>query len=317
MNVLSLFDGMSCGHIALDRNGINVNKYYASEIDKYAVEVTKDNYPNTIHLGDVRDINASDLEKIDLLIGGSPCTDLSFAGKRRGLIADNLDNYLKLKSEGFEFEGQSFLFWEYLRLLKEIREINPDVKFLLENVRMTEQWEDLITLMLGVSPIRINSAKVSAQNRVRYYWTNIKGVTQPEDKGIVVSDILEDGSKKMGGVRGRYLVNGKRAESSVDSTAGMTIQRLEVRSDEKANCITTVKKDSVVVLDESKELYRYMTPLEYERLQTVPDNYSSCVSDNQRKRMLGNGWTVDVIAHIFSFINKPYEESINDFFGFE
>lgn len=172
INVLSLFDGMSCGQIALDQLGIKVDNYYAAEIDKYAIEIAKKNYPNTIHLGDVTKIKGSDLPQIDLLIGGSPCQGFSFAGKQL-----NFD------------DPRSALFFEFVRLLKET---NPKY-FLLENVRMKKEYQDIITEHLDVEPITINSALVSAQNRVRLYWTNILVNSLPEDKHIVLKDILENG----------------------------------------------------------------------------------------------------------------------------
>ena len=210
MIVLSLFDGMSCGHLALDKAGIKVDKYYASEIDKYAIQVTMANYPNTIQLGDVTNVNPLKLDKIDLLIGGSPCQSFSFAGKRKGMSTtcmqeiNTLNQYLELKSEGFEFDGQSYLFWEYMRILKEVQSINPNVLFLLENVEMGEKWEKVLSKSIGVNGIHINSALVSGQNRQRIYWTNIgqkpQGlfgfmesiIEQPKDKGILLKDILQD-----------------------------------------------------------------------------------------------------------------------------
>jgi DNA (cytosine-5)-methyltransferase 3A len=170
MNVLSLFDGMSCGQIALDQLGIKVDNYYAAEIDKYAIEIAKKNYPNTIHLGDVTKIKGEDLPQIDLLIGGSPCQGFSFAGKQL-----NFD------------DPRSALFFEYVRLLKECK---PKY-FLLENVRMKQEYEDVISNYLGASPIKINSSLVSAQNRVRLYWSNIPNITQPKDRGIRLIDIFE------------------------------------------------------------------------------------------------------------------------------
>lgn len=205
-NVLSLFDGMSNGQIALKKAGINYEKYYASEIDKYAQIVSKANFPETIYLGDVRNINVNDLPKIDLLIGGSPCQSFSFAGKRKGMSTkDNieiltLNQYLELKNAGFKFEGQSYLFWEYVRILNECK---PKY-FLLENVIMSEKWERVISKTLGVNPIKINSNLVSAQNRERLYWTNIgmiptglfgdleSIIQQPKDKGIYIKDIIEN-----------------------------------------------------------------------------------------------------------------------------
>lgn len=206
MNVLSLFDGMSCGQQALERIGIKVDNYYASEIDKFAIKVTMENYPNTIQLGSVVNVDGDKLPKIDLLIGGSPCQSFSFAGKRKGMATKDeqeiltLDHYLQLKSEGYEFEGQSYLFWEYMRLLNETK---PKY-FLLENVMMGEKWEKVLSKAIGVNPIKINSSLVSAQNRERLYWTNIGMVPgglfgdltsiieQPLDKKIFLKDILEN-----------------------------------------------------------------------------------------------------------------------------
>lgn len=206
--VLSLFDGVSCGQQALNRIGIKPKKYYASEIDKYAIKVTQHNYPDTIQLGSVVDVDVSKLDKIDLLIGGSPCQSFSFAGKRKGMSTkDNIEiltieHYLELKEQNFEFEGQSYLFWEYMRVLTDIRKYNPDVKFLLENVIMGEKWQKILTRAIGINPIEINSALVSAQNRRRLYWTNIGAeqdglfgdlkcmIPQPKDKGILLKDVL-------------------------------------------------------------------------------------------------------------------------------
>ena len=206
MNVLSLFDGMSCGQQALERAGFKVDNYFASEIDKYAIQVTMANYPNTKQLGSVVNVDGYKLPKIDLLIGGSPCQSFSFAGKRKGMATTDeqeiltLEHYLKLKAEGYEFEGQSYLFWEYMRLLNEVK---PKY-FLLENVEMGEKWEKVLSKAIGVNGIHINSALVSAQNRKRIYWTNIglepsglfgyleSIITQPKDKGILLKDVLQD-----------------------------------------------------------------------------------------------------------------------------
>jgi len=206
MNVLSLFDGMSCGQLALNRIGLKYDNYFASEIDKYAISVTMANFPNTIQLGSVVDLDTSKLPKIDLLIGGSPCQSFSFAGRRKGMTTKDsveiltLEHYLQLKSEKYEFEGQSYLFWEYMRILKEVK---PKY-FLLENVKMAEKWSKILSNAIGVKPILINSALVSAQNRERLYWTNIglepKGlfddmesvIEQPKDKQLILKDILQD-----------------------------------------------------------------------------------------------------------------------------
>lgn len=209
MNVLSLFDGMSCLQIALNRLGVKVDKYYASEVDKFAIQTTMSNFPNTIQLGDVRDINVSKLEPIEFVGGGSPCTDFSFSGKRNGMQTKEkieiytLEKYLELKNEGFEFEGQSYLFWEYIRILTDIRKYNPDVKFLLENVEMGKKWERVLSDAIGLRGVHINSALVSAQSRKRIYWSNIRtrqeglfgevytDIPQPKDEGILLKDILE------------------------------------------------------------------------------------------------------------------------------
>ena len=217
MNVLSLFDGMSCGQQALERNGIKVDNYFASEIDKYAITVTMANYPNTKQLGSVVDVDGYSLPKIDLLIGGSPCQSFSFAGKRKGMSTKDseeiltLERYLELKKDGFEFDGQSYLFWEYMRLMYECK---PKY-FLLENVMMGEKWEKILSRAIGVNPIMINSSLLSAQNRQRLYWTNIglepaglfgypqSTIEQPKDKGILLKDVLESE------VDEKYYLSGK------------------------------------------------------------------------------------------------------------
>ena len=209
MIVLSLFDGMSCGQIALKELGAHVERYYASEVDKFAIAQTQLNFPDTVQLGDVRNIDARKLGHVDLLLGGSPCQSFSFAGKRAGMSTKQneeiytLDRYLELKQAGFEFEGQSYLFWEYIRILHELRETNPNVFFLLENVEMGKKWEKVLSEAIGLQGVHINSALVSAQIRKRMYWTNIRiaqttggdwitDIPQPEDKGILLRDILED-----------------------------------------------------------------------------------------------------------------------------
>ena len=319
MNVLSLFDGISCGQIALERAGITVDNYYASEIDKNAITVTMFNYPETIQLGDIRNVDTKNLPKIDLLIGGSPCTNFSSSGKRNGMttkdkiVLDSLEKYLMLKEE-CEFEGYSYLFWEYVRILKEIK---PKY-FLLENVKMNLKWEKIITDTLGVEPIEINSNLVSAQNRVRLYWTNIPNVTQPKDKCISLVDILEtDMYINPAAVRGRQLnkatIVGRRLnEYGHREDYNMKIpytQCLEVRetNTNKSNCLTTVAKDNVLTplgvgrhpdVYKNNLPYRYYTRLEYERLQTLPEGYTNSISESSAKKAIGNGWTVDVIVHI-------------------
>jgi DNA-cytosine methyltransferase len=281
INVLSLFDGMSCGQIALNKLGVKYDNYYASEIDKFAIAITKKNYPNTIHLGDVRDVKGSDLPKIDLLFGGSPCQSFSNAGNGKG------------------FEGSSGIFWEYVRVL---REVKPKY-FMLENVKMKKEWQDIITKELGVEPIAINSSLFSGQNRPRLYWTNIPGVEIPEDKGIVLKDILEDDNL----VDKQHLMTPK-AMAYMDGLRNGK-QRWQYHKnplDGKAACIVAsfYKLSGLGVLDYRTlgKPCRRLTPVECERLQTVPDNYTESASRTQRYKMIGNGWTVDVIAHIFSYM---------------
>jgi len=376
MNVLSLFDGMSCGQIALNRANIPYNNYYAAEIDKYAMQITKKNYPNTINLGDATQIKGDSLPKIDLLIGGSPCQSFSFAGKQLN----------------FE-DSRGKLFFEYVRILNEIRETNPDVKFLLENVKMKKEFSDIISEHLGVDFIKINSSLVSAQNRLRFYWTNIEGVEQPENKKIYLKDILEpivddkyyisqiaieklhrQGNKvikelgipeksgaihagyyKMGGRNGipdlqpslqdriysdegkfvaitpsfmphvitidnhhskselkcvgalgknkKWLDNGKNLQGNFSQ--GERIYSTDGKSPcLSANSVGSAGVGNTFITDDIKDEYkiRKLTPIECERLQTVPDNYTEGVSNTQRYKMLGNGWTVDVISHIFKNI---------------
>lgn len=341
MNVLSLFDGMSCGQIALTNLGCFPDKYYASEVDKFAIQQTRHAFPDTIHIGDVTRVDVSQLDKIDLIIGGSPCQSFSFAGKREGMATTenvevtDLDQYLDLKIMGFEFTGQSYLFWEYMRILTEIRKYNPDVKFLLENVVMSKKWEAVLTNAIGVEPVKINSNLVSAQNRKRLYWTNIAQIAQPEDEGIFICDILEDNvykkyylsQKALEGMVNRAKINlakkiGFRAtmvspEGKANTLraspaglennlivasrgraceGGITRQHLEPRTDGKSNCLTTVQKENLLI--ENGSALRRLTPTECARLQTVPDWYEWIVSDTQIYRMCGNGWTVRVIEHI-------------------
>lgn len=302
-NVLSLFDGMSCGQLAMKKAGITYEKYFASEIDKNAIKITQHNFPSTVQLGDVTKINKDSLPQLDLLIGGSPCQGFSFSGKML-----NFD------------DPRSKLFFEFVRIKNECQ---PKY-WLLENVVMKKEFEKVITSYLGIEPVKINSALVSAQNRERLYWANF-AIEQPRDLGIKLIDILEDkGMIGPSAIRGRKLnkasiigrklsIDGKRDDYNKDIP---TIQYLEVRgvNRDKSNCLTTVSKDNVLTTlpvgrhpdaFKNKLPFRYYTLKEYCRLQTVPDDYfSDIVSESQAKKMLGNGWTVDVIAHILDGIFK-------------
>jgi len=371
MNVLSLFDGMSCGQIALNKAGVKYNKYYASEIDKYAIDVAQSNYPYTIQLGDVTTLMKGiplgekvnkgmilemDAHRIDLMLAGSPCQGFSVAGKQLDFN-----------------DPRSKLFFEFVRIKNAIdtrRGVlgKKPVKFLLENVPMKQESQDIISKYLGVQPITINSTLFSAQNRKRLYWSNIPFDIPTDDRGIILQDILEedgiahdamtnkegkshcitaryngavwwnsiqrrqrtmvqvgeaDNIKGFDSIKRIYSPNGKAPTLTTMQgghrepkvAIGRIVNRrldangvrkdhqlelplssqLEISDSDKSNCLTTVNKDNVVV--EGMQ-WRKLTPIECERLQTVPDNYTNHVSNSQRYKMLGNGWTVDVIAHI-------------------
>lgn len=354
MNVLSLFDGISCGQLALHRGGVKFEKYFASEIDKFAIKITQSNFPNTIQLGDCRNYQNWNLPKIDLIIGGSPCQDLSISKKDR---------------QGLKGE-RSGLFYVYVQCLKKFK----PKWFLLENVAsMPKEAKNEISEILGVQPILINSALVSAQQRKRLYWTNIPNIQQPTDKKIYLKDILEFGSPCDVKNCGKELVNINSAKSQTllardykgfghqtmtgvlthcvaqrgrINATGKYEQHLEIRTDGKTNALTTVHKDNLIAkpirvgqigqggqgqriysikgksvslnangggqgaktglykidLPDGDYIVRKLTPVESERLQTLPDNYTACVSNSQRYKSIGNGWTVDVIAHILKNI---------------
>lgn len=303
MKVLSLFDGISCGMAALERAGVPVERYVAYEIDDNAIKISKENYPQIEHCGDVTTADFTKYCGFDLLIGGSPCQGFSSSGK------------------GLNFnDPRSKLFFEYVRALREVK----PTYFLLENVNMRKEWRDVITEHVGVEPIYINSALVSAQNRQRLYWTNIPEVTLPPDRGVELCDILENiDFPDPAAIRGRRLnkatiigrrldARGHRQDYNKDIK---TTQCLEVRktNQNKSNCLTTVDKDNVLTIlppgrypdaFNRKLPFRYYTTTEYERLQTLPDGYTRGVAESAARKALGNCWTVDVIAHIFTHLKE-------------
>lgn len=355
MNVLSLFDGISCGRVALERADIPVTNYFSSEVDKYALQIADKNWPedSSNRLGDVREIDINSLPKIDMLIGGSPCQSFSLAGKQNGMSTKEkievftLDHYLELKEKGFEFEGQSYLFWEYMRILKELQKENPNVLFFLENVNMPAKWEKVLTTAIGVNPIEINSALVSAQNRKRLYWTNIPNITQPEDKEIYLKDVVlsntipvalhnlyggfkekavrvfEDKSPTIRTAAGGGHIPSFVLEDLLHSEKALEYMDRKVKGgrnhwDFKHHSDIRLPKPSAVVANFFKgvpynvfkdwNVIRKFHPIECERLQTLPDSYTEGVSNTQRYKAIGNGWTVDVIAHIFKNIKGLVNE---------
>jgi DNA (cytosine-5)-methyltransferase 3A len=316
MNILSLFDGISCGYLALQRADIKIDRYFASEIETASINVAKSNFPDIIEIGDVTKLKGIDLPNIDILIGGSPCQGFSFAGKQLNFN-----------------DSRSKLFFEFVRLLNEVK----PTYFLLENVKMKKEYRDVISSYLGVQPIEINSSLVSAQHRRRLYWTNIPNVTLPEDRNISINDIIED---NVGGIPVIFnengictlrAMNGKSVilESSIKppytiyesrTDEGKKQRRLlkqqtgrdttprsanhkeyRINKKDKCNCIVTIKSELDCIVDRQYN-YRFLTITEMERLQTLPDGYTNYASETQRRKMLGNGWTVDVIAHILSHI---------------
>jgi len=300
MNILSLFDGISGARIALEKLNIPITNYYASEIDKYAIKVSKENYPDIIHLGDIRDIKASDLPPIDLLIGGSPCQDLSNAQKGLGLKGE-----------------KSRLFYEFVRLYKEL---NPKY-FLLENVK--NRWGNLMSEIIGVDFVEINSSLFSAQSRPRYYWTNIAFPPLPiSHHQEVLKDIIESN------VDEKYYFNKKGLDEFVEQnltfdktpTKDGIIKLFDVPKDiindnERQRRIYSLNSKSPTLLaraDTTKIVdngrVRKITPLESERLQNIPDNYTASCSDTQRYKMIGNGFNINTIVHILKGLeHEPYE----------
>lgn len=400
MNVLSLFDGMSGGQIALTELDIPIDKYYASEIDKYAMQFTIQNFPNTIQVGDIRELDINKLDKIDLIIGGSPCTNLSMSGKRKGLSTKegmevlDLQTYLELKENGFEFEGQSYLFWEYIRIYHELIKRGDNPKFFLENVEMGKKWESVFNETMGRKGIHINSALVSAQNRRRIYWTDIHDDIRNWDKwdiqwkdidlligGTPCQDFSQLGKEKLnfdGERSGLFFeyVNILNHIRQFNPNIKFMLENVKMKSDwadlisshlgvdyvyinssdfsaqmraryywcnwkipawkDKGILFKDIITDGYVEKDKSwcmleswnrfaknpeSLLRRYrksLTPLifnspdcnpkngfrtpnitEAERLQTVPEGYTKSVEPHIGMGLLGDGWTVDVICHIF------------------
>ena len=310
MNVLSLFDGISCGQLAIERSKLKLDLYFASEIDSIAKSITQHHFPRTIQLGDVSKIKCESLPKIDLIIGGSPCQGFSKAGKELN----------------FE-DPRSKLFFEYVRILKELK---PKY-FLLENVKMQKKYQAIISEYLGVEPILIDSNLLSAQNRKRLYWTNIPSITQPEDKKISLSSIVQrnvDPKYHISPMKWRstlvaeYLKNpwcvaiterrtaeARRLRSEMRKKYGIDhtphrAKELVARKDDKMNCLTATFNIKEHTLIDNDGIYRKLTPVEFELLQTVPPQYTGIASRSKRYRLLGNAFTVDVITHILNHIES-------------
>ena len=320
MNVLSLFDGIGCGRVALTRAGVQINQYFSSEIDPYAIKIASKNSPAYCNLGDVRDVaqlvESGALGQIDLLIGGSPCQGFSYAGKQ---LAFN--------------DPRSTLFFEFVKILNILKQQNPNLKFMLENVKMKEEHKNIITSMLGVQPVRINSALVSAQNRVRDYWCNWT-VSQPADRGIVLRDILEDTGDGLIKDHGEMKLRNDKAmclDANYHKGADNHGQRTMVfvagldkglRLDDGKKLSRNYREGSRIYSPEGKAAtltaqakggeggytglygesaisYRKLTPIECERLQGLPDDYTAGGSNTRRYCALGNGWQVDTVEHIF------------------
>lgn len=301
MNVLSLFDGISCGMVALERAGIKVERYFASEIDKSAIAVSEKNHPNIVQIGDVEkitDATIDELGKIDLVIGGSPC---------QGLSSSNV--WLKHGEYGVNGTGKSNLFWQYVRILNLVKRKNPNVKFLLENVGSANKKDkEIINETLGCIGKTFNSQLLSAQNRNRVYWTNFEFEVPTIRKEIYMQDILESS------VSDKYYLSQKMYDCIMSpATKGWQSGKMEINLEIARPLTATMHKmhradtDNYVSTEyqpKGKTNVRRLTPLECERLQTLPDNYTEGISDTKRYICIGNGWTVDVIAHIFTFLKE-------------
>lgn len=273
MNVLSLFDGISCGQMALERAGMHVNNYFASEIDSHAIMATKTNFPKTIHLGDVSSISVKDLPQIDLLIGGSPCQGFSFAGKQMNFN-----------------DPRSKLFFEYVRLLNELK---PRY-WLLENVIMKKEFEQVITSHLGKTPAKINSSVLSKQNRNRLYWTNI-----PFEMPTQVNNYFNGYLYRLGHGFVRDEIKLFKHYPSLTAQSPATKYRIITNLDA---ALDALNKNDLTKLRRGDTITRSATPEECEDFQTLPIGYTSCLNKTQRYKSIGNGWTVDVVAHILKGI---------------
>lgn len=346
MNILSLFDGISCAYLALEKANVRIDKYFASEIEPNAIKVATKNHPDIVSLGDVTKVRymngvlytdkaSYEVGNIDIVCGGSPCTNFSSIGYANGMVSGDteilsLEQYLELKKQGVTFGGQSYLFWEFCRILNEIK---PRY-FLLENVVMAKKWEKIITDAMGVEPIRIDSALLSAQHRPRLYWTNIGGVKKPKDACILLDDILDANAddsdvsycltvqrsfprmmKKYGYIPNRF--NAYNASEITDKACALS--RGSMITSSCATLIFVENSEGVHIVENGVLDGKYKSNLangrynirklsltEMERLQNLPDGYTDGASVKNQKRveMIGNGWTVDVIAHIFSQITE-------------
>jgi DNA (cytosine-5)-methyltransferase 3A len=301
MKILSLFDGISCARVALERAGIPVEVYYASEIEDKPIQISQKNYPNIIQLGDVTKITKDMVGEIDLICGGSPCQSFSNAGNRAG------------------FNGKSGLFYEFVRLIKEIK---PRY-FLLENVKMKQEWQDIISTELEVKPIEINSSLVSGQNRKRLYWTNIPNVKQPQDKEIMLTDILQEEVEEKYyltesqiktinrnfGSKGKTIHLEDSLIEKITYPSRINQKSLQIKSPTLVAAMGMGGGNVPVIVKNGR--IRKFTEIECERLQTLPDNYTQGVSSTARYKAIGNGWTVDVIAYIFKSLASTNPSSNN------
>jgi len=297
INVISLFDGKACARVALERAGIPVGNYYASEIDKYAMLIAKKNYPDIQHVGDVTKLQHVDWTGIDLLCGGSPCQGFSFAGKQLNFN-----------------DPRSALFFEFVRIWNEIKAVNPNAKFFLENVKMKKEHQEVISKLLGVEPVFVCSSLLSGNKRKRLYWTNIDGFKMPLDKGLALGDFIsKEGDFKY--LNDKEIIRAIQNHSAKTWKSGNKMGAVRFPTDikGKGKCLTTVRikgDRSQNHIDDTFGI-RLLSILEYERLQTLPDNYTQGVSDSQRYKMIGNGWTIDVIVEFFKHLKPDTDFSEN------